>query len=118
MRISDWSSDVCSSDLDDRERDGYDDLQPLGRTDEELELTRVGDADARRQIDVACDRLLDIADQRLQVAVAAIDIDPGHRTAILAAQHRRPVADPHSCHRAERDLLARWREDRECLQLA
>src|SRR3546814_6562015 len=72
MRISDWSSDVCSSDLH----------------------------------------------QPLQVAAAAVDIDPGHRTSILAAQHRRAVAHLHAGDGAERDLLARRRQDRQASEFA
>src|SRR3546814_3400237 len=64
MRISDWSSDVCSSDL----------------------------------------------------APAHIDIDPGRGPRILGLEHRRAFGNRYIGHGAERDLLARRGQDRQCPQ--
>src|SRR3546814_2227547 len=77
MRISDWSSDVCSSDL-------------LG--------------------------LLQIANDRGEIAAAHVDIDPGRRPAVLGLEHRRSIGDADCSDRPQGDLLARRSEDRQCPQ--
>src|SRR3546814_1649922 len=104
MRISDWSSDVCSSDLQ---------LQLVDRTLEIFELAGIGDADARRELDLLRHRALEIADDGGEIAPANIDIDPGGGARIFGLEHRRPFSDRYVRDRAERDLLPRWRQERE-----
>src|SRR3546814_19631491 len=68
MRISDWSSDVCSSDLD--QRDAAADGAQLG--DQRLVARAVGDADddvARRAALLARDRLDILAHALVQIDV-------------------------------------------------
>src|SRR3546814_16902704 len=118
MRISDWSSDVCSSDLclikpaerqieqpeDDRERHRNDDFHPLGRAHQKFELAGIGYADARGQFDLARDHRLYVGHKRLQIAPAAIDIDPCHR-----------ACSPLVC-RAALDSSEKRRVGKECVK--
>ena len=90
---------------DDEKGDGDDDLQSLDGALEIFELASVGDADAGRQFHLGRDGGLQIADDFGQRPATAIDIDPGCRPAIFAAQHRRALRDADVGNRAEGDLL-------------
>src|SRR3546814_9748815 len=70
MRISDWSSDVCSSDLRDHQ------IGVAERFRQEFDCTALDRADRRRNVTMACDednrRMLRFCDLPLQVE--AVDV--------------------------------------------
>src|SRR3546814_10635335 len=85
MRISDWSSDVCSSDLQAALKRGAGDLDPLGQHEAALELTG---SDAAVQIDPALIVGLLAADHQL----AVLDLD--REVCLREAGHREGDAQP------------------------
>src|SRR3546814_6532941 len=96
MRISDWSSDVCSSDLDDAHIDHVADLEPRGDDRHRLEPGRLADQlafqlalafekEARRPADArSVERLLLFVEQGLESLEAVVQ----HRFVDLVV-HRR-----------------------------
>src|SRR3546814_14076792 len=101
MRISDWSSDVCSSDLhdqrgfikpsenqveqdeDDQQRCRHDQFQLVDCPLKVFELARISEDDAWRKPDLFRHRALQVANYRGEVATAHVDIDPGRGTCVL-----------------------------------
>src|SRR3546814_14961788 len=101
MRISDWSSDVCSSDLKIERDTGITGAMARQRYEELVPLGRLGEA-----LDVAYGVLYFASDESRHVTGAQLVIDGGStlgKPAVQASQGGRPVA----CRQMGR---ASWRE--------
>src|SRR3546814_3921830 len=78
MRISDLSSDVCSSDLDDR----HDEIVHV--------LAEQGRAEHRTTVEIPFDAKVVLPRvERLQIEVAAVAEPPGQRPKLRAVEHER-----------------------------
>src|SRR3546814_18861552 len=83
MRISDWSSDVCSSDLPGR--DGADEIFHLLRFSVVIDVDHAADREAR---EVVCGRKGGI--EMLAADIVEIDVDPGLSEAFERGGELRP----------------------------
>src|SRR3546814_1992025 len=84
MRISDWSSDVCSSDLDDSDRtESARDFPPADRPVAPTVSTKWSTEEARDRVNEAED-VMDSADVRPGMTVADIGAGDGYYTVRLA----------------------------------
>src|SRR3546814_1483679 len=84
MRISDWSSDVCSSDLDDSDRtESARDFPPADRPVAPTVSTKWSTEEARDSVNEAED-VMDSADVRPGMTVADIGAGDGYYTVRLA----------------------------------
>ena len=88
------------------ERHGHDDLEPRLGTLQILELAAPGRVVARRELHLACYRLLRVGDIAADIAVAKIDIDVGGELRILGADAGWPLREAHLGDLAERHRAA------------
>ena len=116
QRFADAAERQIQQHEDNHQRHRHHQLQLLIGALQQLKLPGVGHTDARLQLHLLADGLLQIVHYRHHVAVAGIDVDPTGRAGVLGLQHGWSGDHLNLSHVGEDNLLLQRREDRQLAQ--